>query len=390
MRWLDPGAARQCPLQAQNERVASYWAPDGLSWTSAPTASVPRWRTGRRCRSSPPNTTAKHFTTPPARPHSFVTRSPVSRSPFSTSRVTMPNLPRTCGRSRRKARHMIEREIQGLLTASDERLLMALAAARDELASYAIDLDGKHTIANRRATSILVPEDYAALSRHIRRSVHDADERVFPHVLRDGQAVSVRVSPVMVGDAPVGALVVLHKNQGRRVEAETGATEAVEDWRPFKASAKWLAPARASLRSAEPILIIGEPGSGKSAVAAAIHRNSGALSLRVIDCASLEDWASCRQVWRARRRPARTLLDLEPALQARLVGFSTRNSAQAARSGDRISRFRGRTTRVTNPSGFPRSSGGERHSRASAARTDRRSRGHRARDRARMCPRAGT
>src|SRR6476620_3232273 len=62
---------------------------------------------------------------------------------------------------------LVEREIQSLLTASDERLLLALAATRDELASYVIDLDGKRTIANRGATSILVPEDYAVLSRHI-------------------------------------------------------------------------------------------------------------------------------------------------------------------------------------------------------------------------------
>ncbi|HEY1296057.1 MAG TPA: helix-turn-helix domain-containing protein [Chloroflexota bacterium] len=217
---------------------------------------------------------------------------------------------------------LVEREIQSLLIASDERLLLALAAAREELASYVIDLDGNRTIANRRATAILVPEDYRALSRHIRQSVHDSDERVFPHVLSDGQAVSVRVSPVMVGEAPVGALVVLHKNQGRRASKLTpGGTSAAEDWRPFKASANWLAPARASLRSVEPILIIGEPGSGKSAAAAAIHRNLDPRPVRVIDCASLEDWASFRRAWASGAVLLERLLDLQPTFQARLVGL---------------------------------------------------------------------
>jgi transcriptional regulator of acetoin/glycerol metabolism len=216
----------------------------------------------------------------------------------------------------------VEREMQSLLTASDERLLLALAATRDELASYVIDLDGNRTIANRRATAILVPEDYAALSGPIRRSVHDSDERVFPHVLSDGQAVSVRVSPVLVGEAPVGALVVLHKNQGRRAsKPRPAASGATEDWVPFKASAAWLAPARASLRSDEPILIIGEPGSGKSAAALAIYRNLGGLPLRVVDCASIEDWASCRRAWGPGAVLLERLLDLEPAFQARLVSL---------------------------------------------------------------------
>src|SRR5206468_1218989 len=108
-----------------------------------------------------------------------------------------------------QAAHMVEGEIQRLLTASDERLLMALAAARDELASYAIDLDGTHTIANRGATAILTPDDYAALWEYIRRSVQAPDEHVFSHVLKSGQTVLVRVNTVVVGDDPVGALVVL-------------------------------------------------------------------------------------------------------------------------------------------------------------------------------------
>jgi len=219
---------------------------------------------------------------------------------------------------------MIENKIQRLLTASDESLLMALGAARDELASYAIDLDGRHTIANRSATRTLAPEDYAALSDHIRRSVQEPLERVFPHVLHDGQAVLVRVSPVLVGDERVGALIVLRKDR-RRPSTQSGMirTAVAENWSPFKATAAWLAPARACLASSEPVVIIGGPGSGKSAVAAAVHRSSGASSLRVIDCASLDDWATCRRLLSPGAEGIvllKRLLDLSPSLQARLVG----------------------------------------------------------------------
>ena len=62
-----------------------------------------------------------------------------------------------------QAASLVEREIQRLLIASDERLLVALAAGRNDIAAYAIDLDGRHTIANRGATAIIAPEDYAAL-----------------------------------------------------------------------------------------------------------------------------------------------------------------------------------------------------------------------------------
>jgi DNA-binding NtrC family response regulator len=129
----------------------------------------------------------------------------------------------------------------------------------------------------------------------------------------------------MVGDEPVGALVVLRKNRRRR-SAMPAADQApaAEDWSPFNASARWLAPARASLRSTEPILIIGEPGTGKSAVAAALHRNLRREPLRVIDCAALDDWSDCRQVLAPGVEGTvllERLLDLHSTLQARLVGL---------------------------------------------------------------------
>ena len=175
------------------------------------------------------------------------------------------------------------------------------------------------------ATAILAPEDYAALWSDIQRSVHEPNERVFPHVLKSGRAVLVRVNTVMVGEEPVGALVVLRENRRRRSSVTAlSRTPVAEEWTPFKASARWLAPAQASLRSSEPVLIIGESGSGKSAVAAALYRNMGQGALRVVDCASLDGWTDCRRMLAPGADGTvllERLLDLQPSLQARLVGL---------------------------------------------------------------------
>jgi transcriptional regulator of acetoin/glycerol metabolism len=237
---------------------------------------------------------------------------------------------------------LIEHEMKDLLSSNDERLLKTLSAGGDDLAAYAIDLEGRHTITNRSATAILAPEDYSALWTEIRRSIDGLDDRVIPHVLKNGLSVLVRVSTVRVGDEPVGALVLLRKNRRRRPPSPALNSRSVidEDWTPFRISAGWLAPARASLRSHEPVLILGEPGSGKSALAAALHRNSGNGRLYSVDCALLEHWADCRRAFSPTPTQSRDgtlllerVLDLRPALQARLVGLL---DSQHSPSGPRI------------------------------------------------------
>jgi transcriptional regulator of acetoin/glycerol metabolism len=249
-------------------------------------------------------------------------RHPITRQPIGVFDIT-------CGYAEpadhvwglaTQAATMVEREIQQLLIASDEHLLVALAARRNDVAAYAIDLDGRHTIANRGAIAILAPEDYAALWSDIRRCIQQPDERVFRRVLKGGQTVAVRVNSVTVGDEAVGAVIVLRPDRRRR--SVLPAPGQSEDWAPFKASARWLAPARASLGSREPSLIIGESGSGKSAVAAALQRNMSPAPLQVVDCAALADWSDCPPMLTAGGEGTvllDRLLDLQPALQARLV-----------------------------------------------------------------------
>jgi transcriptional regulator of acetoin/glycerol metabolism len=225
-----------------------------------------------------------------------------------------------------QAASLIESEIQQLLVSSGERLLQTLAVQQHDQAAYVIDLECKNTIANQAATALLAPEDYASLSTYVRRSVQNRDERVVPHVLRSGRSVLVEVTVVQLREQPVGALVVVRENRRQRTatNATPTASQIIEDWRPFDPSATWLLPARASLHSSEPVLVIGEAGSGKSALVSALRRNAGGGALKVVDCVSLESWPDCAHLLEEAGDGAvllERLLDLEPALQARLVGW---------------------------------------------------------------------
>lgn len=95
---------------------------------------------------------------------------------------------------------------------------------------------------------------------------------------------------------------------------------------PFGANCEWLAPALAAPFFDDPILIVGEPGSGKSAVALVIHRNRRRSEpLIVFDCAA-SDPDAWKAIWRrctSGSAPAGILLerlsDAQPELQAYLL-----------------------------------------------------------------------
>ncbi len=222
----------------------------------------------------------------------------------------------------------VEAEIRNLLISSDQRLLEALALASDGLAAYAVDLEGQHTIGNRGATAAIGPEDHAALWRFIKRALTDRDLSPIAFELNSGREVTVHVNPIAVDEETVGALVVLRdRRRARHPGKQPAAEQARYDWSPFNPATDWLAPAEAAAASSAPALVIGEPGAGKSALAAAIHRNRGdGGPLTIIDCASL-DAASWDVEWRRALAggPAGSVLlerlpDLQPSLQPALIG----------------------------------------------------------------------
>jgi transcriptional regulator of acetoin/glycerol metabolism len=216
---------------------------------------------------------------------------------------------------------LMEAEIRELLISSDRVLLEALATAREGVAAYATDLRGRRTIGNREATASIGPQDHAALWSHVQQVLAEPERGPVPHTLSSGRAVLVSIRPIVLGDDPVGALVVLRED---RHAAPGVHAPPAESWEPFNPSARWLLPARATLYASEPVLILGESGSGKSALAAALHRARGG-PLRVIDCAGVKvsgwdaGWRQAVAQHSAGTILLERLLDLPPRLQPRLV-----------------------------------------------------------------------
>jgi len=129
--------------------------------------------------------------------------------------------------------------------------------------------------------------------------------------------------------------VLRERGRGERPLPSEGA--AAQDWTPFSSSAAWLAPARSVLRSPEPVLIIGEAGAGKSALAHAVCRNRGSGALVSVDCANV-GLRALETAWKQAVAAGATgvlllerLLDLPPNLQARLVAWLDAASVPAGR-----------------------------------------------------------
>jgi transcriptional regulator of acetoin/glycerol metabolism len=233
-----------------------------------------------------------------------------------------------------QAAALIEREIQDLLVSGDEYLLQTLSSGRTDVAAYAVDLEGRHTIANRGATALLTPEDYASLWTYAQRCIREPTETAVPHVLKSGQEMLVQINPVLLGDEPVGALVVLRHRRRSHASTPRVAAGRADDWSPFRVPAQWLVRAQACAGSPEPVLIVGEPGAGKSALAAALLRNGGTPGVRVVDCASLDSWGAIET---ALAEPGdqsvlfEGVLDLPVAQQPHLISWLERNAAGARR-----------------------------------------------------------
>lgn len=215
----------------------------------------------------------------------------------------------------------IEDEIRHLLLRDDGALLSALVAAGEAMAAYAVDLSGHHTLANRAATALIGPADHAQLWEIVKEALAGMGTMTAETLYRLGgeKLMQVTVRPVRLGDEPVGAMVMLREAPVRATSSAPGR----QDWGPFTqqspAIEKMLERAREATRQREPVLLIGEPGTGKTALAEALHRNAGGGPLMTLDCAAVVDATSFRQVWKTIERSpniATLIIDRLPDLPA--------------------------------------------------------------------------
>lgn len=229
--------------------------------------------------------------------------------------------------------NFIEEEIRHILLRDDGALLSALMAAGESVAAYAVDLSGHHTLANRAATALIAPADHVQLWEIVKETLAGTGSLTETlYRLGGAKPMQVTVHPVRLGEEPVGAMVTL------REARPNASAPARQDWRPFTqqspAIGTVLERARKATRQHGPVLLIGEPGTGKTELAEALHRNAGGGQLMTLDCAAVVDATRFRQLWqRIERSPdIATLIidrlnDLPVATQPLLLAGLERLSA---------------------------------------------------------------
>ncbi len=182
---------------------------------------------------------------------------------------------------------------------NDQLLMRALTEAGEQKAVYAVDRAGNRTVLNRAASFEIGPADYANLWPLVRQAMSTPDARRQEYRLENRKRVRLQIRPLEADGESVGAVVILSADRSRPPRHEL----AGEDWAPFRVDAKGttalMRTARDVARAGSPVLVIGEAGAGKSALAAAIHRNSRhRASLAVIDCVGALTAAGLDAQWR--------------------------------------------------------------------------------------------
>jgi transcriptional regulator of acetoin/glycerol metabolism len=193
----------------------------------------------------------------------------------------------------------IAAEIRDHVVRDDQLLLRALTEAGEHQAAYSVDRAGNRTVLNRAASFEIGPADYANLWPLVRRAMSTPEARRQEYRLENRRWVRVQIRPLEANGQSVGAVVIL---SGDRSPARRALAD--EDWAPFRIDAEVTAGMIRAAREVvvqarSPVLVVGEAGVGKSALAVAMHRNSrrgGALA--VIDCAGGLTAAGLEAEWR--------------------------------------------------------------------------------------------
>ena len=145
---------------------------------------------------------------------------------------------------------------------------------------------GRRTVSYGAPRLEIRPADDANRRPFVRRAVATPDAHRQEYRLENGRRVRLQIRPLETDGELVGAVVILTDDHSHPPRNK----HAAEDWAPFRVDAKGTAAliraARKLVLARTPVLIIGEAGAGKSALAVAIHRNGRQEGgLAVIDCA---------------------------------------------------------------------------------------------------------
>jgi transcriptional regulator of acetoin/glycerol metabolism len=221
----------------------------------------------------------------------------------------------------REAAAQIRAGLEELASATERALFDAFVAASRRTHRALLSVNGELVIANAAAARLLAPEDHAGVWGQVGDDLGDsgASEDV---ALAIGATLHADIVPITVGGRSVGALVRLDDGPRRRRRPAAavlpGLVGTSGAWRTLVDEA--IAVARSRLD----VLVAGEDGTGKLAVARAIHAvgDQATAPCEVIDMASAAGTAWLDGLRTAVARPGTVVLrhlDQLPAAQTSAV-----------------------------------------------------------------------
>ncbi|MDO1481867.1 helix-turn-helix domain-containing protein [Rhodococcus ruber] len=184
----------------------------------------------------------------------------------------------------------------------EQRLFDAYTRHNRDIRHPLVALDMATIITNAAAARLLGGVDQSLLWEHARRCLSDHATGASSLTLQDGQTLNVECRPVSEDDRDAGAILILREDESvpRRAigsNAVTGDHAAL--FGLVGQSKKWLALCRQATAHRDErgsLLVAGEPGSGRLAVARAILGSRNVAIVDAADAAALGEEAWCQHI----------------------------------------------------------------------------------------------
>lgn len=166
---------------------------------------------------------------------------------------------------------------------TQRRLLDEFSRVRAASRQAVVAVSNDVVITNRQAARLLAPEDQALVLEQAARALTDGDGRISELVLSSEIHSSARCTPVLEGDRLVGAVVAFTPRRNdsplRRQEAAERASGGSPVVRPTAGrGCTWrtcVSEARRAIAASVPILLVGEPGTGKATLGRLLLEDDG-------------------------------------------------------------------------------------------------------------------